>query len=246
MVTAEDRERRLLVDKCERLVWRLSVETKFVNAMQAAANGERVDWQVWPPTHPQAVSDQAAAEYGFNPQTLRRDTYEQPPGLEASLDPANRSFYDHLELKLRHEAEPHAIAGYIGLIGIPFGSYSALEEALKRAYEPPMKAILACAADTYERVRAAVEGSVVADQYDVVRNPLLVDGQVIRIDPSVLDLPKPEAVFDRDAFRPQYVCPACHRKRSYAPGYCLGCEEFRKALPPPSTNIMSIITGIEP
>lgn len=65
MITAEDRERRrLLLDKFERLVWRLNVEARFVRAMQAAAAGEPIDWHVWPPTDPQAVSDQATAEHG--------------------------------------------------------------------------------------------------------------------------------------------------------------------------------------
>jgi hypothetical protein len=247
MLTAEERERRrLLLDKFERLIWRLNVETRFVRAMQAAAAGEPIDWRVWPSTDPQAVSDQAAAEYGFNPQTLSRDTYEQPPGLKASLDPANRSFYDHLDAKLRYEAGPHVFPGYTGLIGIPFSSYEALEAALRLVYEPPPKAILACAADVYERVSAAIAGSALAGFYDVVCNPLLADGQVIYVNTAELaELPdlKFESTPDPDAFSPRYRCMDCLQP-IYLPGYCGLCKTIRHSLPQPPFNIASIITGI--
>ena len=101
MITAEDRERRrLLLDKFERLVWRLNVEARFVRAMQAAEAGEPIDWQVWPPTDPQAVIDQAAAEYvcGYAEIMLDRapESYIIP-----DAQPSNAELLDHLA---RHRA----------------------------------------------------------------------------------------------------------------------------------------------
>jgi hypothetical protein len=94
VLTAEDRERRrLLLDKFERLIWRLNVEARFVRAMQAAAAGEPIEWRVWPPTDPQAVIDQAATEYvcGYAEIMLDREpeSYvipDAPPSTAELLD----------------------------------------------------------------------------------------------------------------------------------------------------------------
>lgn len=90
MLTAEDRE------------WLTGVEEKFVNAMAAAAVGEPIDWQVWPPTDPQAVIDQAATEYvcGYAEVMLDREpeSYaisDPPPSTEELLDRLARHRIEH-------------------------------------------------------------------------------------------------------------------------------------------------------
>jgi hypothetical protein len=102
MITAEDRERRrLLLDKFERLVWRLNVEARFVRAMQSAAADEPIDWQVWPPTDPQAVSDQAAAEHGRGHAEIMLDRAPESYVIPDALPPA-AELPDRLA---RHRAE---------------------------------------------------------------------------------------------------------------------------------------------
>lgn len=102
MITAEDRERRhLLLDKFERLVWRLNVEARFVRAMQAAAAGEPIDWQVWPPTDPQAVNDQATAEHWCGYAEIMLDR-EPESYVIAAPQPSTAELLDRLA---RHRAE---------------------------------------------------------------------------------------------------------------------------------------------
>jgi hypothetical protein len=102
MITAEDRERRRpLLDKFERLVWRLNVEARFVRAMQAAAAGEPIDWQVWPPTDPQAVIDQAATEYVCGYAEIMLDREPESHVIPDPL-PSTAEILDRLA---RHRAE---------------------------------------------------------------------------------------------------------------------------------------------
>lgn len=115
-----------------------------------------------------------------------------------------------------------------------------------RPAEPPAerersKRILACAPDVYERVRGQVEASGLGAYFRVVEQPLLVDGQVLIIDPAGLEPPPFE--MPRFDFAPQYRCPGC-MKPVYMPGRCGLCAEIVKAFPPPRPDLAAIITGM--
>lgn len=103
------------------------------------------------------------------------------------------------------------------------------------------KRILACAPDVYERVKATVEASTVAGLFEVVENPWLDDGQVLSIDPALLELPPFELPADFAA--PKCRCLNCLRP-TYGPGHCVSCAVYADGFRTSMTTPPGIITGL--
>jgi hypothetical protein len=98
-LTGEQRHRDLahhrdLIEKLKFGVWRLRVETKFVDAMHAAAEGRPVQWRVWPSTDPQEIIDCAAAEFGFDPFPVPKP-YD--PRRDGACDAAPAPLFEGLD-----------------------------------------------------------------------------------------------------------------------------------------------------
>lgn len=102
------------------------------------------------------------------------------------------------------------------------------------------KKILACAPDVFERVRDQVYGCGLGAYYRVVENAFLKDGQVVVIDPALLEPPPFE--LPPDWLEPKYRCLNC-LEPIHEPGHCLRCAPYAKALRAPG-NWLGVITGL--